>query len=158
MLPEMLPGVTEMLKALAEAENAVAELYAVFSRTYKEDEAFWSAIVEQERGHARNLERILAMVSAKPQDYGLPKPPNVTVVRTFIRGVLGHAERARKGEIPRRNAFFIARDIETSLLEAKIHELLGSQDPEFQRLMEEIQGQTGAHNGEMKRKIVELGR
>ncbi|MFA6318176.1 MAG: hypothetical protein WC943_12240 [Elusimicrobiota bacterium] len=156
MMPGLVKETVKTLGVLAEAEEAVAGLYKVFAEKDASEQAFWSGLVNQETAHAHNMRSMARMLEANPSAYLPGRPFNIAAIQTFIRGIKENIARAVKGEISAHNAFFVAKDIEGSILENRIHEIVRTDDPEFRKLIDVIVGQTAEHDAEMKKKIAAL--
>lgn len=157
MLPEQLPGILALLETLSASETAVAELYGEFSRLWPEDALFWDHLVSQEREHALQLKSAGESVKTSPALFQVGRPIALAAIQTFIKGIHANLARTREGKMTRRSALFIARDIEQSILENRMHELLRSSDLDFRSLMDSIQQQTHQHSAAFREKIAALG-
>jgi hypothetical protein len=157
MIQKSSPNLVSILKNLADFELATAELYRTCSQIWEGDKEFWSDMQQAEVKHSRNINRMTDIVSSKPGDYtpGHIFPP--AAVQTSISGIKGNIQRLVTREIARKNMFFIARDIEQSMLERNYAEIVKTNDAEFQSLVNEILSDTVSHREQLNRKIREMG-
>ncbi len=68
-----------------------------------------------------------------------------------ISGIKANIQKLVKGEIARKNIFFIARDLEQSMLEKNYGEVVKTNNPEFQSLMKEMISDTASHRDQLTR-------
>jgi hypothetical protein len=142
---------------MADFELAAAELYRTCSQVWDVDKEFWADMQQAELKHAKNVNRLTDIVSAKPGDYTTGHMFNPAAVQTSISGINGNIQRLVKREIARKNMLFIARDLEQSMLERNYAEIVKTNDPEFQSLVKEILSDTVSHREQLNRKIREMG-
>jgi len=117
MQGEPLQNALAVLTVMAEAEVALQELYKVCAQVWPEDQPFWEGIAAQEAEHAAAMKRMASLIEASPDDFIVGRTFNPVAVQTFIRGINTHRERFSRKEVPKRQALFIVRDIEQSLLD-----------------------------------------
>ena len=157
MIQKCSPNLISILKSLADFELATAELYGTCSRIWEDDKEFWTDMQQAEVKHSRNISRMTDIVSSKPGDCTPGHVFTPAAVQTSISGIKANIQKLTKREIARKNMFFIARDIEQSMLERNYAEIVKTNDPEFKSLIDEILSDTVAHREQLNRKIRELG-
>jgi hypothetical protein len=157
MIQKFSPNLVTILKSMADFELAAAELYRTCSQVWDVDKEFWADMQQAELKHAKNVNRMTDIVSAKPGDYTTGHMFNPAAVQTSISGINGNIQRLVKREIARKNMLFIARDLEQSMLERNYAEIVKTNDPEFQSLVKEILSDTVSHREQLNRKIREMG-
>jgi hypothetical protein len=142
---------TDTLETVAEKlvqnEAGIGQLYELFAAAFPEDAPLWSALGEEEKQHAEWIRRA---VEAMPADTRQRPVPAIRsqAIGTMITYVASVAERCRRNELTRLNAFALARDIENSLLEGRLLESLQVPAPGVDKDLLEA---TAAH----RRRIVE---
>jgi hypothetical protein len=156
MIQKSSPNLISILKSMADFELATAELYGTCSQIWEGDKEFWSDMQQAEVKHSRNIRRMTDIVSSKPGDCTPGHVFTPAAVQTSISGIKAHIQRLVKREIARKNMFFIARDIEQSMLERNYSEIVKTNDTEFQSLVNEILLDTVAHREQLNKKIREL--
>ena len=117
----MMPNLEQVLstmKIMAEAEYAVEVMYRRCAAKWKEDEAFWLRLAAQEEKHARNIERMSAILSHKPDLFQTRRSVHPAAVETFRDYIRSNIEKVKAQDVSKLNMLYIARDIENSLLEA----------------------------------------
>jgi hypothetical protein len=157
MLEKDLKNILEALKLMKEHELVMAELYRTCSIVWLVDEVFWTDMEQAEMKHAQNIDRMVNIVLERSENFKLGHPFKLAAIQTSISGVKGNIERVKKREIHRNRIFFIARDIEQSILENKYFEILKTDDIEFQSFINEILLDTMAHQEGLDKKIEEKG-
>jgi len=151
-----LKGILNVLSFMAEAEEVLAELYHACGQVWDDGHAFWSDIEEEERKHVRNIETMKDIISRKPERFEKGRPFNVMAAQTVIKGVRSNIEKVRAGTLQRKNALFMARDIEQSIMENRYGEIVKTDDVEYLGLMKEIVTDTAAHKGRIDSEIKSL--
>ena len=157
MIQKSSPDLIRVLKTLADFELAASELYRTCSQVSDVDKEFWRDMQQAEVKHSRNINRMTDILSAKPGDYTPGHVFSPAAVQTTISGIKANIQRLLKREIARKNMFFIARDLEQSMLEKNYAEIVRTNDPEFQSLMKEMVADTVSHRNQLDKKIRELG-
>ena len=157
MIQKSSPNLISILKSIADFELATAELYRACSQVWDLDKEFWVAMQQAELKHSKNINRMTDIVCSKPGDFTPGRVFTPAAVQTSIAGVKGNIQRLLKREIGRKNMFFIARDIEQSMLERNYSEIVKTNDAEFQSLIKEILSDTVSHREQLNKKIKEIG-
>jgi hypothetical protein len=157
MIQERSPNLISILKSMADFEMATAELYQTCSQVWDLDKEFWVDMQQAELKHSKNINRMADIVCSKPGDFTPGHVFTPAAVQTSIAGVKGNIQRLLKKEIARKNMFFIARDIEQSMLERSYAEIVKTTDSEFKSLVNEILSDTVSHREQLNRKIREMG-
>jgi len=141
------------LEAMAQLELIISELYRICSVTWPDESEVWSAISRAEVQHAGNIEKMIALLKAKPDAFTVGRPISAVAVNTAIAGVKNNIEKLKKGELNRKQLLFILRDIERSLLESKYGGMVLTKEAGFNRLVNDIVQQTEGHQKMLEKKI-----
>jgi hypothetical protein len=64
---------------------------------------------------------------------------------TCRKGIEGYLDRLQRGELGRRNAFFIARDFERTVIELGFYNAVKSENKDYQLIQSKIQKETEIH-------------
>jgi hypothetical protein len=145
-----------VMKTMTATERLVADFYRTCAETWKEDREFWMGIVEEEEKHARNIERMTQIIASRPGRFEIGRPFNETAIRTTMKGIEGFMERMKSGKVTRKGAFFMARDIENSVIEKNYAEIVRTDDLEYLTLLKEVVEDTGTHKHEIEERIREI--
>jgi rubrerythrin len=151
-----LNGILELLKFMVENELVIGELYKTCGEKWKDDEGFWMNIYEDENKHAQYINRMIGIISNRPERFEKGRPFNIFAIKTVISGVQDKIQKTKKGGIPKNNALFIARDLEQAMIEDKYGEIVKTDDVEFKSLVQEIVNDTNAHKTKINQKIAEV--
>jgi hypothetical protein len=157
MIQKSSPNLISILKSMADFELATAELYRTCSQVWDLDKEFWADMQQAELKHSKNINKMTDIVCSKPGDFTPGRVFTPAAVQTSIAGVKGNIQRLLKREIGRKNMFFIARDIEQSMLERNYSEIVKTSDAEFKSLINEVLSDTVSHREQLNRKIREMG-
>lgn len=140
-----LKWILEVLAAMAETEQIIAKFYEACSELSQETSEFWNGISKAEIQHSENIKKMIEIISTKPERFEKGRPFNIFAIKTFNDGVKIYINRLQNGEIQKNKCFFIARDIEQSLLENRYGEIVKTDDIEFKTLIREIVSETEEH-------------
>jgi len=146
----------ESLGLLAEAERAVGGLYEAWAQRWAPDAEFWKQTAQEEERHAQTMESLRAMLQARPGAFAPGRLLHPTAIKTFIKGVKWQQDRVGRGEIPASNFWFVARDIETALIESRFMEIMKTEDPECHELLGRVQADTARHLGSINERLAQL--
>lgn len=135
----------QLMADMVALEEALAALYLACSDKYPEDSKFWLVICHQEEAHARYITELAELAASHPTEFKLGRQFNVVAIRNITSRVMEFADQVRKGQIDRKRAFFMARDIEGSVLEARYHEIVSTDNVEFKKTLERIRRETTTH-------------
>jgi len=157
-MPTSLDQALEVMKILVQAEYAVEELYRFCAAEWEEDQRFWLRMASEEEKHAHNIEKMIAIVSKKPDLFATGRSFNAAAINTFLDHIRSSMNRVKTQDITKQNMLFIARDIENSLIESKYSEIMKTNDIEFLSFAREIDSDTLAHKTLIEAKIAGLQR
>lgn len=139
------PNLQQLMADMVALEEALAALYLACSQRYPEDSKFWLVICHQEEAHARYITELADLAASHPTEFKLGRQFNAVAVRNITSRVLDFADQVRNGQVDRKRAFFMARDIEGSVLEARYHEIVTTDNVEFKKTLERIGRETATH-------------
>lgn len=134
-------------------EKALAALYLACSERYPEDSRFWLAICHQEEAHARYIAELATLISFHPGQFKFGRQFNAVAIRNITSTVMDFADQVRQGQVDRKRAFIMARDIEGSVLEAKYHEIVSTDNLEFKESIDRITRETASHKSLLAAKL-----
>lgn len=137
--------VLDVLGCLREFELVLAEFYAACRDSWPENDVFWTELVQGELRHATYLTDGVRLVEERPEVFITPR--NVTeapvVEQTeYVRERLRQLWDDHLGE---RAALIVSRDIEQSILDGKLYDLVRSEEPAYAHLVAEIVDETREH-------------
>ncbi len=156
MLKKISENIVDILKIMEEFERTISELYDSCSQNRSYDQEFWADMREAESKHARNLNRMMELISRKPEGFTLDPQFRSAAIRTAIAGLRWHIQRFEKNEMTEDKMLFIARDLEQTILENHYKKIVKTSDSEFQSLMNEIVLETVAHHAQLESKVQPL--
>ncbi len=134
----------QILDVLREIELVVAELYRRFSISFPHDRVFWQDLSKDEENHAAMVTELknTLLKNGAPFEVG---EVNLFTLATYRKGIEGNIDRLQRGELSRRNAFFIARDFEKTLVEHRFYSTIRSENKDYQVIQNKIQKETETH-------------
>ena len=151
-----LKTMLDALKVMKEFEWSVAELYRTCNSLWPEDDPLWKNLEQEEIRHAESVEKMISILSERPDSFEPNRVFKPAAIRTSIAGIQGDIQRLKKREIPKIKLLFIARDLEQSAIESKYFEIVKSRDVEFQSLVEQLRIDTTTHRDALNKKIEEI--
>ena len=156
MIQKEMTNLAVILKAMADFELAIAELYRTCSQIWLVDKEFWADMEKAEMKHTENISKMSEIVFGKPDHFEPGRLLKPAAVQTSILGIKWHTERLKKRELSERKMLFIARDLEQSTLESSYGDIIKTSDTEFQTLIKEVLSDTVAHRDRLDKKISEI--
>ena len=151
-----LKTMLDALTVMKEFELSVAELYRTCDSLWPEDDPLWKNLEQAEIRHAESVEKMIFILSERPDSFEPNRVFKPAAIRTSISGIQGDIQRLKKREIPKTKLLFIARDLEQSAIESKYFERVKSLDVEFQGLVEQLRIDTTTHRDALNKKIEEI--
>ncbi len=133
-----------ILDGLRGIELAVAELYRLFARAFPPDRVFWEDLGRDEESHAALVAELKDTLLKNGWAFEVGKV-NPLALNTYRHGIEGQIRRLHRGELSRRNALFIARDFEKTLVEHGFYSLVRSENRNYQAIQARIQKETEVH-------------
>ena len=149
-------SIFDVLKNMEVFEKTVAELYLSCSQAGSFDKEFWTDMGQAEIKHARNINRMIELISQKPESFELNSHFKSAAIKTATSGIQWHMDRLRKDGMPEEKMLYVARDLERAILENRYKDIIKTNDSAFQSLMNEIVSDTLAHHNQLERKIEPL--
>jgi len=145
------------LGLMAEAERCISRFYLLCADKLPDDREFWENISAEEVGHAASIAKMAEIVTEKVgEGFEFNRAFNRTSVNTFTLGVDASAEALKKGALAGRRIYFVSRDIEQALLEARYGEVVRTSDSGFTALLQKIMEETRRHYASLQEKIDSL--
>jgi hypothetical protein len=133
-----------ILDELEAVELAAADMYRRFGASFPADRIFWQNLAEEEDGHAVLAAELKSALLKNGATFEIAWPGSA-VLAAFRQGVEQESWRLQRGEISRRAALFIARDLERTLIERDFYGAVRSGKPEFRIIQEKIRRETEGH-------------
>jgi len=144
-----------ILDAMQAVEFAAADMYRRFAGSFPADRIFWQGLAEDEDGHAAMVSDLKAALRRNGAPFEVGRL-NSAVLATFRHGIEQQSLRLQRGEISRRAALFIARDLEKTLIEHSFYGAIRSEKPEFRMVQEKIRRETEGHLERLQNYILTL--
>jgi len=148
---QLFMRIKEVLEPLRDLERAIGDLYGACADLFRqEDPAFWTALKEEEEGHAWNIEEMISIVYARPQAFDLGLPIRREAIQTFLEGVRTTRRKIEAGAMTREQVLIAVRDIERGLIESRYFDVLKSGDPDFNRFLGKLRAETFGHRSRLE--------
>ena len=145
-----------MLTAMEGLETAISAFYAACAGRWPEHGKLWNALAQAELRHADYLRKMTEFVKNNPAAYTPGRTFLPKAIETVTRGVTENTARVAGRGLEMKNALFIARDFEQSIIEKNYHDLIRTRDAQFNSMIAEIVKETGDHNLWLQNKIKEI--
>ncbi len=146
----------DILTRMADLERAIGDLYTACAERWLEEKDLWEALAKAEAGHAKLIEQMHRLATRKPDDFQVNREFNPIVVNTVIEMVRDITHQVKEGKITLYKAVVRAHDIEHSLLEKELPNLVNSKRPEFLDAQKTIRSETNAHRALLQEKLSEF--
>lgn len=154
-MDDMYSRARQVLDGLREIELIVAELYRHFSHAFPSDRVFWQTLAGDEESHAAMVSDLKTTLMQNGWSFEVGKV-SLAALNTFRLGIIGQIDRLRKGELGRRNALFVARDFERTLIENGYYELIRSDNKDYKEIQDRIRKETEVHLQKLENYILTL--
>ena len=152
-----LQATMTLLDSMQDCELAISELYRVFSINCKsENREFWRLLNSQELIHAELVTKMMDLVAKTPDKYFPGRELKPMAIKLIISSVKTTIEDVKNRKLLDNNMFFIARDLENSLIENKYNEVLKSEIAEYKALVDRIAQETIVHRKMLLAKIGQI--
>ena len=131
-----------VVRLLAENEQLIANLYAVYAERFPEHADFWSGLAAEERDHARWLRELGSRVEEGTifvnEDRFRREP--IRVFREYLEGEL-----RQEGPMPLARALSIALSTEQALIERRFFEVFETDAAELKHILHDLASATEEH-------------
>jgi hypothetical protein len=156
MRPEEIKTVIVTLGLLAESEGILAQLYRE-AGTATGDAAFWSTLARQEDKHSASLKEMARMITAaNGAGFEVARRFPAGAVHSFMQYVVNNLAQVRNGSKRGIELYQLARSIEQAVLDQRYPDIVRTDDPAFNGLMEEIINETRQHLSSAEEKVKKL--
>jgi len=146
------------LGLMTEAERCLSRFYLQCAEKLPADRAFWEKLSADENVHAGNIARMAGIVIEKlGAGFEANRAFNRISINTFLLGVDANSEALKKGALAGRRIYYVVRDIEQALLEARYGEVVKAADAGYTALLKEIMVEERQHIADLEGKIASLG-
>ena len=140
----------KMMDMLAASEEAISRLYAVYADKFSEHRDFWAGLSVEELDHARWIREVEDKMKDEISYFDWTRISGDSI-ETFIDYVDGQAAKAKAKPVLASEAFFIANDIENSMIENKWFEACKGDSLTFQRLVFDLGQATARHREQLSK-------
>jgi hypothetical protein len=137
--------VLDVLAGLREFELALAAFYAVCRDLWPDDDAFWTELVQAELRHATYVTDTTRLVEGRPELFITPRNVTPRAVAEHIDYLCERLRQLWANRLGERAALIVSRDIEQSIIEGRLYDLVRSEEPGYTRLVDEIVNETREH-------------
>lgn len=144
-----------ILDEMQAVELATADMYRRFAASFATDRIFWQDLAEEEEGHAAMVCVLKAALLRNGAPFEITSL-NSAVLSTFRQGIEMQSMRLQRGEIGRRTALFIARDLERTLIERSFFDAIRSEKPDYCLVQEQIRRETEGHLEKLQNYILTI--
>lgn len=151
-----VPALLSVFEAMTRNELALAEFYQACMEKSPEEGAFWGGLAEMERRHAETIRKISEIVRERPGRFEVGRVFNLPALDTTLKYLKQLTTDLKEGHLRPPKTFFVAHDLEQSILESKYFEVVKSRDLEFQNLSSTIMKETWDHKGVLRKRCDSL--
>jgi hypothetical protein len=155
MTEDIFIQAARILDQLREVELAVADLYRRFAGAFGADRIFWQDLARDEDCHADLASELKGTLLKNGAPFVIVRL-NSDALATFRQGIDQQLARLRQGEISRRAALFIARDVEKTLVEHGFYDAIRSEKPDYRLVQEKIRRETEDHFQKLQNYILTI--
>ncbi len=149
------PYQEKIIEQLIRQERMLSELYTCFAGHFPKYAEFWNALAEEERRHARLIEKLRDAISQGKVVFDEKKIKTYTL-DTFIERLEDILTRAKRGEFNLASAFAHAVDYESALIEKNVFSHFDSLSGKIKGTLGILQKETAGHVDRIKEKRREM--
>ena len=153
-----LGRVLDTLAALGDHEATLAGLYTACSTAWRHDAVLWDGLADSERGHADCLAMMAQIAVERPGGFAPRRPFNAAAGRLQAGYVEARTREVESGGMARRTALLMARDIEHSIIETRLNELLETRERDYPAIADGIVAETGLHYRLLEQQLLVVAR
>lgn len=134
---------TSILKQMANNEESLSELYAIYMHKFPSRRDFWRSIAQEEVGHANWIRTLQAMVDSGTVLFkeGRFNIDSLNDFNDFIK----KQENKAKNEIPLIEALVSSKELEETFLEKEFFRVFEGDGPELETLLLALEYSTKNH-------------
>ena len=144
------------IEALAQNEDAIGDLYKVYSSKFPAYKTYWDRMVDEERGHAIWLRSLVTTIKDDDRISFDKSSFNPDVINRSISHINRLEKEAREIDLDIMSAASHALVIENSLLEKKFFEIFSGDSVELKRIMINLANAAKNHRDRVARFIEDL--
>jgi hypothetical protein len=148
-----LPHVLDTLAALGDHETSLAGLYSPCGHAWSDDAALWRRLANSKRGHAHCLALMARIVAEQPAAFALGRPFSAAASRLQAGCVANRTREVERGGMARRTGLLMAREIERSIIETRLNELLKTTERDYLAIVDRVVAETDAHYRLLEREL-----
>lgn len=133
-----------VVEALAQHEEAIAELYATYALKYPRAADLWHGLSDEEQSHAALLRTLLAQVDGVHVFLDTERF-SLRAIQASVRYVRETVEEATYGSASLREALAVALNLEQALIESRAFLVFETDTPQIRRVLDQLRNQSGEH-------------
>ena len=145
--------ISDTLRLLSGAEADIGNFYTLCAAARVDEKDFWEGLAEDEFRHARYLQALIERVNADPGHFRQGYSFNAAEIRLFTLGIQTLLSKMGSREITTEQLLKVARDIEGSLIELKLTQVVETKDEEFNRLAGLLDAESKSHREKIEARI-----
>lgn len=134
---------SEGIRLIRDHEEALGKLYAEYAARFKDQEAFWNRISQEEEQHAEWVRSLESCVEKKEAVF--VDKFQVTALQTSLKFIHAQIDKARNADITFAEALSISLSIENSMLEKKFFEAFSGDSAQVQKVKKRLIDETRQH-------------
>ena len=122
--------IVEELYHIQNCELALASLYQELTVKFPDERFFWEEAVADEINHARNIGKLIAMVSTNIKRYS-PGRFKIELLKTYLERAYNHILMIQNGQLSHKEILLIVLDYEKAEIETNPWEVVKSYENEY---------------------------
>ena len=144
-----------VVEALAQHEEAIAELYATYALKYPRAADLWHGLADEEQSHAALLRTLLAQVDGVHVFLDTERF-SLRAIQASVRYVRETVEEATYGSAGLREALAVTLSLEQALIESRAFLVFETDTPQIRRVLDQLRNQSGEHRDRLLRALYSL--
>jgi hypothetical protein len=153
---QLMQNTLLVLTNLEQLEKTVSLLYQIAAQQWPADADLWNNMAGDETKHSEYIKSLAGMLAKNPDNFNINRPINIVAINSSVSWINKNIADIKSGSFNNSKMFFLARDIEQSILESKYSEFLKTNDVEYNELVKLIIRETVVHKKMIDDRIANL--
>lgn len=145
MLKKELSQLYEEIYHLQNCELALGEYFQQLAEFFPDEKWFWEEAIADEIDHARQIGKLIAMISSGPLKFGFGRY-RVAMLETYLGGIYENIEKLESKELSPMEALKFAFDYENSILETRPFDVVSSTSAIFKEFKDKLSADLSVHS------------
>ena len=145
----------KIIDKLILCENSISELYALYSKIFRDQNEFWAALSKEEHKHAMLLQSMHKQLAKGELFHNIGRF-DTTTIAAFLVEINAAITNAKENSISPMQGIKVGIFIESSLLDSHFYDIVKSDDDAFKEVAGKLSEDTQRHVKIVQDKLMEM--